>query len=203
MVQPTAPVDNMNLLQHTQSGTNNRSVCEDENLPIIIRWVFPDDFLKPVQLLLIDVDLVRGVWGIAERSRSQAHEEGPFSHFVAEVRGLLPHQPQVGLHICLIGLELIDSLEIVVTADDVILHIKAVEKVTGQLEAGRGSREDLLRLRAILGLTQVSQRDEERVDGLPKGLFHVLAPLEGVVQIPRVQMQIPKDSECEDRWIVG
>ena len=93
-----------------------------------------------------------------------------------------------GAHL-LVGRKLVDALEVVVAADDVEGRAEAVEEILGELEALRRPREELLRLRAVLRLAQVTERDDERVRGALEVLVDVLTAQVGVVEVARVQLR--------------
>ncbi len=93
---------------------------KDEDGPAFLLWVCLDGLNKPVELSLVDRDLVRGVCGCAEGRRAHAQDKNLWSDLVAELRGLLAEDVEVSLQVCCVGLELIDAFKVVVPADDVI-----------------------------------------------------------------------------------
>ena len=95
------------------------------------------------------------------------------------------------LEVLLVGLELIDALEVVVAADDVEGHAEAVEVVAHQLEALRRARVELFGFGAVLGLAQIAERHEEV--GVRR--FHVLPPLQEVLRVARVHVEVAEDGD--------
>mmetsp|Transcript_104045 Transcript_104045/g.279485 ORF Transcript_104045/g.279485 Transcript_104045/m.279485 type:complete len:543 (+) Transcript_104045:119-1747(+) len=162
VVQPTAAVDNVALLEDAERRANDRGVREAEDLPTFLIRMLLDDLLEPLQLLLIDGDLVRGVLRRAECSRAQAHDQDLLGDHVSELWRLLAQVVQVGLEILLIRAELVDALQVVISAHNVKLRTEAIQELARHLEALGGAREELLGLVAILGLAQVSQGDNKR-----------------------------------------
>mmetsp|Transcript_87404 Transcript_87404/g.187457 ORF Transcript_87404/g.187457 Transcript_87404/m.187457 type:complete len:206 (-) Transcript_87404:258-875(-) len=175
---------------------------KDEDLPVLRRRMFLDDLLKPLQLLVIDINLVRGVGSIPEDCGAQAHYEGLLGNLVAELRRLLAQYAQIGFEVLLVCGELVNALKVVVPADNVILCPKAVQVFLDQFEAGGRAREELSRLRAVLGLAQVSERNQEGAHRLRQDLLHMLAPLIGVVHVARINVQVAQDAQCEGRRVV-
>mmetsp|Transcript_32450 Transcript_32450/g.73271 ORF Transcript_32450/g.73271 Transcript_32450/m.73271 type:complete len:269 (+) Transcript_32450:1003-1809(+) len=197
VVEPAAAVDHVAFLEHAQTRANDRSVREAEYLPAFGGRVVNDGLLEPLKLLVVDEDLVRRVLCRAEHGRSHAHDQSLVGDLVAELRRLLAEIFEVGLQIILIGLELVDALEVVVAANDVKLVPKAIEEILRQLEALTCAGEELLGLRAILGLAQVTQADDEGIGSLVENGLHVPPTLERVVQVARVQVQVAEDGERE------
>ena len=174
---------------------------------------------------------------------------------MAELGGLLAEDVEVCLQVLCVRLELVDALEVVVSADDVVpgnvkrtahrrepiriprtsqwslaadqqaasgkrgrrigrlirrgkggeLHLlclEAVEELTDELEALGGASVELLGLGAVLALAEVSERHQERVRGLLEDLLHVVAPLEAVVQVAGVHVEVAEDPQGEVGGVV-
>eukprot|EP00967_Tisochrysis_lutea_P041905 scaffold50408_cov28-Tisochrysis_lutea.AAC.1 len=66
-----------------------------------------------------------------------------------------------------------------------------------QLEARGGSGEELLRLCAVLRLSQVSERADKRAGRGIEDCLDVLPALERVVQVSWVHVQVSEDAESE------
>ena len=79
-----------------------------------------DGLDKPVKLLLVHGHLVRGVGGAAEGRGAEAHDKDLGGDLVAELGGLLAEDLEICLQVGLVGLELVDALEVVVPANDVV-----------------------------------------------------------------------------------
>jgi len=103
-------------------------VGKDEDGPAVLFWVCLDGLDKPVELSLVDRDLVRGVCGCAEGCRAHPENKNLWSDLVAELRGLLAKDVEVSLQVCCVGLELIDAFKVVIPADDVIPGASGREK---------------------------------------------------------------------------
>jgi hypothetical protein len=89
VVQPAATVDNMVLLQDTKSTAIGRGMGEDEYLPSILGGVSLDEVLEPIDLSLVDCDLVGGVNGITKDGGSKSNKESFVGNLAAEVRSFL------------------------------------------------------------------------------------------------------------------
>mmetsp|Transcript_26417 Transcript_26417/g.57363 ORF Transcript_26417/g.57363 Transcript_26417/m.57363 type:complete len:250 (-) Transcript_26417:69-818(-) len=162
-----------------------------------------DGLLKPLELLLVNVHLVRGVGGIAEHRRADAHNQRLRGHHVGELGGLLAEDAQVRLKVLLVRLELVDALEVVVAAHNVEGDAKAVKILAHQREALTCARVQLLGLGAVLRLAEVTKGDEEGVGGVLEDGLHVLTALEGVLQVTRVHVQIAQDAQGEGGGVRG
>ena len=112
MVQPAASIDNMVLLQHTKTTSIRRGMGEDKDLPAIISRVVLDNLLKPVNLVLVNSDLMGGVLDITENSGSHTYQKGLFRNFTVELRSWLSMSFQEHLKVSLISVKLINTLQI-------------------------------------------------------------------------------------------
>ena len=168
-------------LQHAQAGADDGCVAEAEDLPAVTRRVIGDGLLEPRDLLVVHHHLVRRVLRRAELGRAEADDERLVSDLVAELRRLLAELAQVDLEVGLVREELVDALQVVVAAHHVELRPEAVEEVMRELEALGGAREERSRAGAVLGLTEVAERDHElgRVRRR-EDLLEVVAPEEPV-----------------------
>ena len=132
---------------------------------------------------------------VSELGRSEADDERLGRDLVAELRRVFAHLAEVRLEVLGVGGELVDALEVVVTSDDVVLVLESVEKPANHLETIGGSREELLGLVDVLGLSEVTEGDEERVGGFVEDLLDVAAALVGVVGVARVHVKVTEDGE--------
>mmetsp|Transcript_13471 Transcript_13471/g.52928 ORF Transcript_13471/g.52928 Transcript_13471/m.52928 type:complete len:586 (+) Transcript_13471:1619-3376(+) len=195
VVEPAAPVDDVALLEDAEAGADDGRVREAEDLPAVLEGVLLDGLHEPVELLLVDGHLVRGVLRVAELRGPEADDESLGGDLVAELRGLLAHVLEVRLEVLGVGGELVDALEVVVAADDVVLVAEAVEELAHHLEAVGGAGEELLGLVDVLGLAEVAEGDEEGVGRLVEDLLDVIAALVRVLGVARVHVEVAEDGE--------
>ena len=66
MIQPTAPIHDVILLQDTQSAPVRRSMRKNEYLPPLLGLMSLDQIFEPIDLFLVDGDLVGGEDGITK-----------------------------------------------------------------------------------------------------------------------------------------
>ena len=202
MVEPAAPVDDVALLEHAEAGADDGGVREAEDLPAVFVGVLLDGLHEPVELFLVDGHLVRGVGGVAELRGAETDDERLGGDLVAKLGGLLAHALEVRLEVRGVRGELVDALEVVVAADDVVLVAEAVEELASHLEAVGGAREELLGLVHVLGLAEVTEGNEEGVGGLVENLLDVPLALVGVLDIAGIQVKIAEDGEGEVGGII-
>mmetsp|Transcript_7703 Transcript_7703/g.16754 ORF Transcript_7703/g.16754 Transcript_7703/m.16754 type:complete len:232 (-) Transcript_7703:51-746(-) len=154
----------MVLLQHSQSTSIGRSMRENENLPSLLGRMSLDQILEPINLALVNGHLVRCVHGITEKGGSHTHEQGLVRNLAAELRSLLIVRLQIHIEVLLIGLEFVQSLEIVVAPHDIVGNVEAAEEFGGHFVALGGAREKLRVgfgiVIAILRFAEIAQRDE-------------------------------------------
>lgn len=141
VIQPTASVDHVILLYYAYAGTVGGGVGEDEYTPSLVGGIFLDQILEPIDLILVDDDLVTRVLGIPERRRAQSHEERLLGHPTAELGGFLAvqfhHPPQIAR----VGVEFVDALEVVIAAYYLVWNAEAAEEVGRHGMTQRRSRE--------------------------------------------------------------
>ena len=75
------------------------------------------------------------------------------------------------------------------------LCLEAVEVLTDELEALGGAGVELLGLGAVLALPEVSEGHQEGVRGALEDALHVLAPLEAVIQVAGVHVEVAEDPQ--------
>mmetsp|Transcript_73691 Transcript_73691/g.204963 ORF Transcript_73691/g.204963 Transcript_73691/m.204963 type:complete len:243 (+) Transcript_73691:1190-1918(+) len=160
-----------------------------------------DDLLEPIELLLVDRDLVGCVPRCAEGRGSEADHENFLGDLVAKLWCLLAEDPQVCLQVRFVGVELVESFEVVVAAHYVELAIEAIEILAHELEAWRSPRKKLLRPCAVLGFSEVAERDKERPWRVLQCLLHVFPTLVSVFHVSRVDVEVTKDPQRERRRV--
>ena len=79
----------MRHLEDAQPGADGRRVGEDEDLPAVCGRVRRDDVLEPLELLVVDGDLVARVLGGAEDRRAEADAQGLLGDLPLELHGRL------------------------------------------------------------------------------------------------------------------
>mmetsp|Transcript_16377 Transcript_16377/g.38731 ORF Transcript_16377/g.38731 Transcript_16377/m.38731 type:complete len:113 (+) Transcript_16377:105-443(+) len=75
MVEPTTAIDNVVLLQGSQSRSQRRCVTGDKNFPPLAGRMLVEHLFEPIDLRGINGDFVRRVFGSAKDGGGQAHEE--------------------------------------------------------------------------------------------------------------------------------
>jgi len=137
---------------------------ENENLPSLLGRMSLDQILEPINLALVNGHLVRCVHGITEKGGSHTHEQGLVRNLAAELRSLLIVRLQIHIEVLLIGLEFVQSLEVVVAPHDIVGNVEAAEEFGGHFVALGGAREKLRVgfgiVIAILRFAEIAQRDE-------------------------------------------
>mmetsp|Transcript_16867 Transcript_16867/g.39976 ORF Transcript_16867/g.39976 Transcript_16867/m.39976 type:complete len:305 (+) Transcript_16867:1062-1976(+) len=205
VVEPAAAVDDVVLLQDAESGAVGRGVGEDEYLPPLVGRVVLEGLLEPLALLLVDGDLVGGVLGVAEDGGGKADEEGLVGDLADEVGAGLFVGAEEQLEVLGVRGELVDALEVVVAADDLVGDAEGPEEVGGRLVADGGAGEQLAGVGgvvvAVLGLAEVAQGAEGDVavglaglaeDGQPLGPAGLV-----VLHLARVDVQVSQDGDAE------
>ena len=79
----------MRHLEDAQPGADGRRVGEDEDLPAVCGRVRRDKVLEPLELLVVDGDLVARVLGGAEDRGAEADEQGLLGDLPLELHGRL------------------------------------------------------------------------------------------------------------------
>mmetsp|Transcript_22489 Transcript_22489/g.66002 ORF Transcript_22489/g.66002 Transcript_22489/m.66002 type:complete len:270 (-) Transcript_22489:365-1174(-) len=158
VVEPAAAVDDVVLLQHPQPGAHRRRVRKDEELPALLRRLGGDKVLEPGELLVVDRHLVRRVLCAAEDGRRETDEDRLIGNLAHKLRRRLAVDAAEGLEVLCIGGKLVDALEVVVSAHDLVRHAKGGEVLGRMIVARRRPGIQLGRaLPARLGLAQVAQ----------------------------------------------
>mmetsp|Transcript_137876 Transcript_137876/g.239666 ORF Transcript_137876/g.239666 Transcript_137876/m.239666 type:complete len:235 (-) Transcript_137876:466-1170(-) len=139
VVQPTATVDYMVFLENAQPRPIGRGMCENKDLPAFRTGVVFKDLLKPCNLCIINGNLVRSVLGISENGASKPDTKSLIGNLAHELRGGLPVLPHKDLKVLLIGLEFVESLQIMVPPDHFVRDTKAPEELCCQLVAFGGT----------------------------------------------------------------
>lgn len=114
MVQPRAAVRHVDALQDPQSAPDDGRVGEDEDLPALRLRMRFDHLAEPLYLVVVHVDLVGRVGGVPEPHRRQAQQEGSFPDPPGKTGGVLLEAIHPSLKVALIGVEFVESLEVVV-----------------------------------------------------------------------------------------
>mmetsp|Transcript_3850 Transcript_3850/g.5615 ORF Transcript_3850/g.5615 Transcript_3850/m.5615 type:complete len:295 (+) Transcript_3850:400-1284(+) len=163
MVQPTASIHNVILLQHTQSRPIRRSMREHKDLPSILRLVRLNKVLKPVNLCLVNGNLMRSEFRITEQSGAHTHKKCLIGNLTAELRSFLVVCTEVYLKVLLVGFKLVKPLKIVVTPDNVVGDTHGAEEFRSHFMAHGGTGEEFTIgfgvVVAVFGLAQISKRD--------------------------------------------
>mmetsp|Transcript_19692 Transcript_19692/g.31896 ORF Transcript_19692/g.31896 Transcript_19692/m.31896 type:complete len:266 (-) Transcript_19692:78-875(-) len=201
VIQPTASIDDVILLQDPQSTSIRRSVREDEDLPTLVGGMRLDQILEPIDLLLIDRDLVTGVNGIPEQRGSHAHQQGLVGDLPAELRSLLPVRLEVRVQVLLVRLEFVQSLQIVIPPHDVVRDVEATEEFRRHFVTLGGPREQfriaLGIVIAIFRLAEISQADDGNSLAVGLGLVEdgeeVGASGAVIFHFARVDVEIAQD----------
>mmetsp|Transcript_11364 Transcript_11364/g.22759 ORF Transcript_11364/g.22759 Transcript_11364/m.22759 type:complete len:294 (-) Transcript_11364:29-910(-) len=203
VIQPATSIDHVILLQHPQATSIGRRMREHEHLPPILRGMILHQLLEPIDLLLVDGDLVGRVHGIAEDRGAHAHQERLIGDLPAEIGGLLVVHPEVHFEVVPVGLELVQALEVVVPPHDVVGHSEGREELGGHLVAFRGAREELGGLLGPdgFGLAEVAEGDEGDVAVFAVGFFEdgeeVRAAHAVVFHFAGVHVQVAEDADDE------
>mmetsp|Transcript_3508 Transcript_3508/g.6415 ORF Transcript_3508/g.6415 Transcript_3508/m.6415 type:complete len:313 (+) Transcript_3508:763-1701(+) len=165
VVEPAAAIDHMVLLQHAQSRSVGRGVRKDKDLPPVGGWVVNERLLEPGELRVVDGDLVRGVLGLAKDGGSEAHQQRLVGNEARELRRGLAVLLHKDVEVLLVRVELVQALEVVVAANDLVGHAEAAQVLRGQLVALGGAGKELRGLLGShgLGLSEVSQRAQRHV----------------------------------------
>mmetsp|Transcript_27173 Transcript_27173/g.57700 ORF Transcript_27173/g.57700 Transcript_27173/m.57700 type:complete len:266 (-) Transcript_27173:62-859(-) len=208
MVQPTAAIEYLVLLQHGESAPDRGRVSEHEDLPSLLGGASPNELLEPIDLSSIHCHFVRYEFGIAKDRGAHPHQQRPLRHLPAKVRRVLSVHFQVRREVLLVRVELSQSLQIVVTPHDVVRNGEPVaggeasQEVRRDLVATRGAREQfrivLGVVIAIFGMAQIAQRDHgaRRADGrgLVENGLEVRPSDEDVVRVAGVDVQVADHS---------
>ena len=161
MVQPTASIHHVILLQHPQSTPIGRRMRKYKHLPTIISRMRLQNILKPIDLLLINRHLMRGIHGITKDSGAHAHQQSLVGHLAAELGSLLLVRSEVRFEILLVGFELVEALEVVVASHDIVGDMEAGEEFGCHFVALGGACEQLRIalgvVTAILRLAQIAE----------------------------------------------
>mmetsp|Transcript_28266 Transcript_28266/g.50084 ORF Transcript_28266/g.50084 Transcript_28266/m.50084 type:complete len:268 (-) Transcript_28266:230-1033(-) len=126
VIQPAASVDDVVLLQNTQSRSIGRCVGENKQLPTIFGRMSLDSFFEPFQLFGINGNLVRGVFGITEHSRRQSHQEGLVCNLTTELGRWLAMNSQEHLQVGGIGVKLVDTFQVMVASHNFVGDTKRI-----------------------------------------------------------------------------
>jgi hypothetical protein len=71
-----------------------------------------DDVFEPVDLLLVDGNFVRGVFGITEDSGSHTNQKSLFCNLSDELRGWLSVRIEEQFEVAFISVEFVDAFKI-------------------------------------------------------------------------------------------
>ena len=205
VVEPAAAVDDVVLLQYAEAAAVGRGVGEDEDLPPLVGRVVLEGLLEPLALLLVDGDLVGGVLGVPEDGGGESDEEGLVGDLADEVGAGLAVGAQEQVEVLGVGGELVDALEVVVAADDLVGDAEGSEEVGGRLVADGGAGEELAGVGgvvvAVLGFSQVAEGAKGDVavgllglveDGQPLGPAGLV-----VLHLAGVDVQVAQHRDAE------
>ena len=181
------------------------SVGEDEDLPPLVGRVVLEGLLEPLALLLVDGDLVGGVLGVPEDGGGESDEEGLVGDLADEVGAGLAVGAQEQVEVLGVGGELVDALEVVVAADDLVGDVERSQEVGGRLVADGGAGEELAGVGgvvvAVLGFSQVAEGAKGDVavgllglaeDGQPLGPAGLV-----VLHLAGVDVQVAQHRDAE------
>mmetsp|Transcript_60690 Transcript_60690/g.157812 ORF Transcript_60690/g.157812 Transcript_60690/m.157812 type:complete len:200 (-) Transcript_60690:315-914(-) len=193
----------MVLLQNAQPRADRRSMCEDEYLPALRGRVADNQVLEPLELLVVNGHLVRGVLSAAKHSRAQANKQGLLGNEPRELRRGLAMNAHEGLQVCLVSREFIDPFKVVVATNDLVWHIEGRQEFGGQLMALGCTCEELVCLfwPYRLGLPQITQTDEcgSNVSLVPllEKWLDVVSACVVVIHLPWVEVEVSKNGNDE------
>ena len=205
VIEPAAAVHDVVLLQHPQAAPVGRGVCEDEYLPPLVGGVFDEDVLEPVDLPLVDGDLVTREYRLPEDGAPETDEQRLVGDLPAELGSLLPVAREDHVEILLVGLEFVEALEVVVPPHDLVRHAEAPEEFGCHLVALGRAREELGValgvVAAVLGFAEVSEAHDGHALAVALGLREdvlEVALADGVIfHLARVDVEIAEDADYE------
>mmetsp|Transcript_6268 Transcript_6268/g.9229 ORF Transcript_6268/g.9229 Transcript_6268/m.9229 type:complete len:307 (-) Transcript_6268:225-1145(-) len=180
MIQPTAAIYNVIFLQNTESTSIWWSMGKDHNFPTLSRRVVLADLFEPIDLLLIDRYFMRSILGISKDRRSHTNQQSLVRNFTHKVRGVLLVNSQKHIQIRLVGIELVNTLQIVIATNDLVRDtIESAQKFRGHFVTdGRSSEQFGVVHRivvAVFGFTQITETDKSLVFNI--GILHDFVPL--------------------------
>mmetsp|Transcript_36373 Transcript_36373/g.48134 ORF Transcript_36373/g.48134 Transcript_36373/m.48134 type:complete len:262 (-) Transcript_36373:341-1126(-) len=143
VVEPAASIDNVVLLEDTETRSVGGCVGEDEDLPSLRGGVGLESFLKPCHLSIVNSDLVRGVLSVTEDGGGHTHEKSLICNKTRELRSGLAMLTKEHLKILLISFELIKSLKIVVSSNNFVWYTEGAEVTCCELVTFRCSSKQL------------------------------------------------------------
>jgi hypothetical protein len=193
MVQPAASIHNMVFLQHTKTTSIGRSVAENKNFPAILSRMVLDNLLKPVNLFLINGNLMGCVLGITEDRGSHTNQKSLVSDLTKELRCWLSMGSQKHFQIGFICIKFINTLKIysfrhnmdgirefdssifhrknhqtlltMVSSNDFVRNAERSQELSRQFVTFSGAGEQLVSLVGTnrFRLPQISQRNESHI----------------------------------------
>ena len=205
VIEPAAAVHDVVLLQHPQAAPVGRGVCEDEYLPPLVGGVFDEDVLEPVDLPLVDGDLVTREYRLPEDGAPETDEQRLVGDLPAELGSLLPVAREDHVEVLPVGLEFVEALEVVVPPHDLVRHAEAPEEFGRHLVALGRAREELGValgvVAAVLGFAEVSEAHDGHALAVALGLREdvlEVALADGVIfHLARVDVEIAEDADYE------
>jgi hypothetical protein len=205
VIEPAASVHDVVLLEHPQAAPVGRGVGEDEYLPPLVGGVFDEDVLEPVDLPLVDGDLVTREYRLPEDGAPETDEQRLVGDLPAELGGLLPVAREDDVEILPVGLEFVEALEVVVPPHDLVRHAEAPEEFGRHLVALGRAREELGValgvVAAVLGFAEVSEAHDGHALAVALGLREdvlEVALADGVIfHLARVDVEIAEDADYE------
>lgn len=164
VIQPAAAVHDVILLDDAYAAPVGRGVREHEDAPPLVGGLAPHEVLEPVDLPLVDEDLVARVLGVAKDRAAKSHEQGLLRDLPAELGRLLPVTAQERPEVASVGVELVYPLEVVIAAYHLVRDAEAAEEFRRGLVTRARAREELERVVgiviAVLRFAEVSERND-------------------------------------------
>mmetsp|Transcript_6402 Transcript_6402/g.9992 ORF Transcript_6402/g.9992 Transcript_6402/m.9992 type:complete len:229 (-) Transcript_6402:117-803(-) len=165
----------MILLDDAYTAPIRRRMRKHKDLPSILGLVCRNEVLKPVNLLLVNGDLVRSEFSFTEKSGAHTHKKGLLGNLTAELRSFLAVCFEVHLEVFLVGFKLIKSLKVVVSTDNVVRDAHGSEESSSHFMAHRGTGEEFTVgigvVVTVFGLSQISKRDDGNISMFFLSLF--------------------------------
>mmetsp|Transcript_2132 Transcript_2132/g.4820 ORF Transcript_2132/g.4820 Transcript_2132/m.4820 type:complete len:313 (-) Transcript_2132:195-1133(-) len=211
MIEPAAAIDDMVLLNDSETRSIGRSVGKDKDFPIVVGRMLLEQIFKPINLGLIDNDFMRSKRSISKDGGSHADQQGLVGNLATELWSRFAVGLHKDLQVLFVRGKLVNSFQIVIAANHFIGHSGShISQKVGRhfMTQGSTSKEfgwvDLVVI-AILGFSQVSQTYNTSVPmcflGSFKNGFPIVLAVFVVFHLARINVQITQDTHQERRVV--
>ena len=184
-------------------------MSKDKNSPSIRGGMRLDNVFEPINLFLINGNLVRGVFGVTKERRRQTHNQSLVGNVLNELRCGLVVRSQKEIQVFLIRRKLVNTFQIMISTHHLVSWVNRIQVFGRQHVTNSRSSKQFRRIGGIMstifGFSQITERDQGCFDasgtGLTKNVVPMLTTRFVILHFTRIDMQVSENAHKE--FILG